>query len=130
VGSLENEADERGADRLTSDEVDLSELDCKIFVDGMPGVGELVGLLAEQISGETASDSVSAPGVEMIVLTNDEAGEEPKTDPRRGFLFYDHFVEVYFASCAGHDRRVATVCHVLERLRAAVAACDYEDELS
>jgi len=118
---------------VTGEEIDLSELDCKIFVDGAPDVSELNVWLADLVGGEITDGSVQADGIEMIVAENDEADERAKTEPRRGFLFFDHLVEVYFAASAAHDRRVLEVSRSLEYLWGrglpAVAACDYEDEL-
>jgi hypothetical protein len=104
------------------DEVDLTEMDCKIFVDGASGRDELrawieaivVGLLAER-------------RVEVFVDDNDEAGQGS------GFLFFGNVVEVYFAPSVDPDSRVGVVSGVLEGLwrrdLSAVAACDYEDRL-
>lgn len=70
---------------------------------------------------------------ELIVDSNDAARRGDPTHPKRGFLFYDHIVEVYFTPSSPHARRVAVVTGFLlamrERGLKAVPACDYEDEL-
>jgi hypothetical protein len=118
---------------VPDDEVDLSMLDCKIYVDGAPSTTGLIRWIANAVGGTPTDDSARAPGLEMIVEENDEADSRAKMDKKRGFLFFDHFVEVYFAPVADLDHRVAEVSKVLDHLwglgRPAVAACDYEDKL-
>ena len=118
---------------MTEEQVDLTKLDCKIFVDGVRDASELSGWLALAITGDRTEDGVQAPLVEMLVEDNKDADAIAKQTLPSGFLFFDHFVEVYFAPRADHDHRVREVSRVLEDLwgrdLAAVAACDYEDEL-
>jgi hypothetical protein len=118
---------------VPDDDVDLSELDCKIFVDGVPNTTELIKWIAEAVDGSTTDDGARAPRLEMIAADNDGADPRAKLERKRGFLFFDHFVEIYFAPSVGLDRRVTEVSKVLEHLwglgRPAVAACDYEDQL-
>ncbi|GAA2640639.1 hypothetical protein [Paractinoplanes durhamensis] len=101
-----------------TDEVDLSELDCKIFVSGAGGRDQLDAWI----------NPVAAGGdTEIFVGENEDAGAG------HGFLFFDHVVEVYFARQADLNRRVGVVSAILNELRrrglSAVAACDYEERL-
>lgn len=118
---------------MTEDEVDLSELDCKLFVDGAPDSRELSAWIAEIVNGKISEDGVVAAGVEMFVDDNDDAGLEDKAVRKRGFLFFDNVVEFYFAPRVDLNERVALVSAVLNDLwrrgLPAVAACDYEDRL-
>src|SRR5262245_4553276 len=108
-------------------------MDCKVFVDGAPNTAALITWIAEAADGSPTDDGVQAPGLEMIAEDNDDAGPRAKLERDPGFLFFDHFVEIYFAPSVGFDRRVTEVSKVLEYLwglsRPAVAACDYEDQL-
>jgi hypothetical protein len=114
-------------------EVDLSHLDCKVFVDGAPGADELSGWIARVVGGAAAAGGVVADGLEILVADNKEVGAEDKTIRGRGFLFFDCVAETYFAPKVDLDRRVRIVTAVLEELwrrgLPAVAACDYEDRL-
>lgn len=119
---------------MADDDVDLSELDCQLFIDGAPGVEELVESLADVTGGRPGGRTVEAPGLDLFVDENDDADPSAKSDRRRGFLYFDHLAEVYFAApSVDHDARVREVAGLLEGLwtqrLAAVAACDYEDEL-
>ncbi|GIM95734.1 hypothetical protein [Paractinoplanes toevensis] len=118
---------------VAHDEVDLSELDCKVFVDGAAGRHELSGWIAGAVGGEVSEDGVVADGLEILVDDNDDAGGGDKTVRRGGFLFFDNVAEIYFAPGVDLDRRVGFVSAVLEDLwrrgLPAVAACDYEDRL-
>jgi len=118
---------------MVSDESVSNELDCKIIVDGVDSVTELAVWIAEAIGGQAATDSIEAPGLEIIVDENDDANVRDKSNVEEGFLFFSHIVEIYFAPSWGREHRVHEVSRVLEYLWArdvpAVAACSYEDEL-
>ncbi|WP_203815307.1 hypothetical protein [Paractinoplanes ferrugineus] len=101
-----------------AEDVDLSELDCKVFVHGAPGRAELSAWIA---------GAVDAEGLEFFVDDNEEAGAGS------GFLFFDHVCEFYFAPRVSLDDRIRTVSAILadlwRRSLSAVAACDYEERL-
>jgi hypothetical protein len=116
-----------------NDDVDLSNLDCKLFVDGPFDEPELIDTLVLAVRGEALDDGVRGSGVELIVSANDDADVERRKELPRGFLHFGFIAEVYFAPSVQHGERVTTVTGVLTTLwdsgYAAVAACDYEDEL-
>ncbi|MEU4237939.1 hypothetical protein [Actinoplanes sp. NPDC026619] len=118
---------------VPNDDVDLTEMDCKVFVDGAPGRNELSELVAAAVEGTVSEDGVVADGLEIYVDDNSEAGDEDKSVRKRGFLFFGNVLEIYFAPRVDLDGRVGVVTAILENLwrreLPAVAACDYEDRL-
>jgi hypothetical protein len=114
-------------------DIDFSELDCKIFVDGPSSTSDLVAMLSDALGGASDDNSVQGDGVELLVSESDDVDAGRKADLDEGFLFFRFIAEVYFAANVEHGKRVTTVAQVLtalwDRGWPAVGACDYEDDL-
>lgn len=112
---------------------DMTDLDCKIYVDTNIGRSQLVEKVAQLLEGSVEKNTVRSLGVEIDVLENEEFDESRRTEFPDGFLRFRYSLEFYFNPSQKPHDRVTTAARILELLWSdgfpAVAACDYEAEL-
>ncbi len=94
---------------------------------------DLIRKVAGFVAGQFMISIVTSPMLEIYVDVNDEH-DENKSDEEDGFLHFPFCLDVEPAANVDDDAYVGSVGRLLESLRAegcrAVAACDFEDELS
>jgi hypothetical protein len=112
------------------------DLDCKVYIaDGAPRANlaaALAGALAGTVDGPL-HDTVRTSDALLDIVANDEFDARRQRDFPDGFLYFRYAIEVYPRADAPHEVVRQLVARLLEyawvRGIAAVAACDYEDEL-
>jgi hypothetical protein len=117
--------------------VDLSELDCKIYVEAEQTPDELATLLAQSLPEATLIDAVTrivqTRFGEVEIRRNKEADRIRAQEFPDGFLYFRYALELYPFPTVAHEERVSLAASILKLLWSrgwpAVAACDYEDEL-
>jgi hypothetical protein len=117
---------------------DSHAIDCKIYVESDLMPDELATLLAASLGAATLDGAVArtlhTPQAEIEVRKNKEANQHRAGEFPDGFLYFRYALEVYASPTSQHAEQVALVDRLLNQLWSeglpAVAACDYENELS
>jgi hypothetical protein len=107
---------------------------CKIFVDGDMPRHDLVALIAKCLSGSIRGRTIVASAMEVDINDNDDFVPRWSRKPPDDFVYFRYFLDIEPGQSALRNRYVAQVGALLECLRdrglKAVAACDFEQELS
>jgi len=107
---------------------------CKLFVDAPLSRTGLAGQIASALAGAIAPmATVVGPTWEQAVRCNEDFDAARRHEPEGGFLFFRYYLDIEALPAQTREAQVALVAHLLERLwergHAAMAACDFEDEL-
>jgi hypothetical protein len=116
---------------------ELNDLDCKTFVETDLTQDELATLLSAALPATIEK----GPGVRTLhtrfgvieIRNNEDADQVRSREFPDGFLYFRFTLEVYPMPSVRHEDRVVCVRDILTQMWshgfAAVAACDYENEL-
>ncbi|WP_053227258.1 hypothetical protein [Solirubrobacter soli] len=103
---------------------------CRIHVDGPASTDELRAAVAAAVGGTVDDYGVQAPGFDFPVDEHDDYSPDARRTFPGGFLHFQYAVEVLPER---DEPPLTTVGGLLEALWArgwaAVAVCDYEDQL-
>jgi hypothetical protein len=115
----------------------VNDLDCRIFIDARQtpdGIAALVaGALDDAGAGALSDRTIRTPWGEFEIRRNKEADMERASEFPDGFLYFPYTVEFYPLSTTRCEERFSLAARILncfwDRNLAAVAVCDYEDQL-
>jgi hypothetical protein len=115
---------------------ELNDLDCKLFVEtdtGLENLNRCVGRALSVPAESRVGQVLRVPSGELEVRANEDRQAARIADFPDGFLFFRYLLEYYPYAHAERQERVALISRLLNFLWAngwaAVAACDYEEDL-
>jgi hypothetical protein len=118
---------------INTEEIDLEDLYCKIYVDTEMSKELFLDFIAKTINGEIELRTVCGSFFEVDVVNNQDAEPLQAISRDDGFLFYPYYLDVEPFENINREDYVASIAMLLKALwdsgAKAVAACDFEDEL-
>jgi hypothetical protein len=114
-----------------------NDLSCTVYIDtelSLDAVATAVSkALTACVSGPAFSKTIQTPAGEFEVRRNSDSDAARATQFPDGFLFFRYRLEFYPGVDVPREAQIAAISCILPALWsqgiAAVAACDYEDEL-
>lgn len=106
----------------------INNLYCQLFVKFDGGIEKLIKLILEVTGGKLKLYSIDSAVLEIDVVENDEFVQGSED-----FLYWKFYLEIEPKINEEQDMYVDSVCHLVLNFKklgiAAVAACDFEDEI-